>query len=194
MLFLLGYVVLAAKESRWCWPVSIVGVVLYTIQAVHVQLYGEIPLQFYYIGISVYGWFAWKKGSGKHSSVKVSWLSFQQIMWLTALGIAGTLIYGYFLDHVGQVLQFAGLAGADQYIQPSAYPYPDAFTTAFSFIGTYLQARKKIENWILWLIVDAVYVGMWGLRESYFFSALNVLYLVLATYGFIQWYKSWKRG
>jgi nicotinamide riboside transporter PnuC len=44
----------------------------------------------------------------------------------------------------------------------------------------------------LWLVVGAVYVGLWAMRESYFFSALNILYLVLATYGFIQWYKSWK--
>jgi len=194
VLFLLAYVLLAARESRWCWPVSIVGVVLYSIQAVKVQLYGEIPLQLYYVLVSVYAWFAWKGGKGKKDQgLAVSSMTRKQWLLFLGLGIALTLAYGYFLAHIVESAEYLGWENAAHYLPPSAYPYADAFTTAFSFLATWLQARKKIENWLIWLIIDSVYIVLWMLRDGYFFALLSFIYLGLSIYGYLEWQKSLKR-
>jgi len=188
VLFLLAYVLLAARESRWCWPVSIIGVVLYSIQAVKVQLYGEIPLQLYYVAVSVYAWFAWKGGKGKKGKgLAVSRMTHRQWLLFLGSGTALTLAYGYFLAHIVESAEYLGWENAARYLPPSAYPYADAFTTAFSFLATWLQARKKIENWLIWLIVDSVYIALWSLRGGYFFALLSLLYLGLSVYGYRKW-------
>ena len=164
---------------------------LYTIQAVKVQLYGEVPLQLYYIAVSIYGWFAWK-GTRKSGPLPVTRMSSRQWVAVMAGGVFLTLAYGYFLAHIVELAQAFGWDDAPLYLPPSAYPYADAFTTAFSFLATWLQARKKLENWIFWLAIDSVYVVLWSLRGGYFFALLSLLYLLLSVYGYRQWKASLK--
>lgn len=189
---LVGYVILATRQSPWCWPVSIIGVILYTIQALKSQLYGEVPLQIYYIAISIYGWVIWRHGGPKDTPLKVSWLKRSSILGAIGIGLVGTVLYGFLLDHIVPVLQFFGVNNAATYVPPSLYPYFDAFTTTFSFIATYFQARKKIENWALWILIDGVYVYLWAVRGIVLFSGLSILYIALAAYGYWSWYQSYK--
>ena len=93
---------------------------------------------------------------------------------LIVLGAVGTVVIGYLFDTYTD----ADLA------------YWDAFTTAYSLVGQYMLAHKKIENWILWIVVDTVASGMYVYKGLYLLALLYFLYLGLATYGYLNWKKS----
>jgi nicotinamide mononucleotide transporter len=172
---LVGYVVLATRESPWCWPVSMVGVALYFVVSLDAKLYAELPLQVLYFSISIYGWYHWRHGGKRAQPLPVSTLSIQRIGLLMIIWLATFLPTG-----------FALRAYSD-----SDVPFWDAATTWASVIGTWLQAQKKLENWIVWIVTDAVYVGIFWYKGYVLFSALNILYIVLASYGYWSWRKSY---
>jgi len=187
---LTAYVLLATRQVPLAWPVSMVGVVLYAIIAYRSQLYAELPLQVFYFSISIYGWYYWKHGGRADTSLPVTTTSGSLALRLLALAAVGTVLTGYFLDHLGGVLTALGLPGVESYFVPTDVPYWDAFTTIFSLAGTWLQAKKKIENWLVWLVVDSVYVWLFIYKGFYLIALLNILYLGFATYGLWAWRQS----
>jgi len=168
-----------SREIVWGWPTGIVGTVLSGILFWEVRLYSDLILHVFYVILGFYGWYEWlyggrQSGGRDKQELKVSLLSKQRILLLLILGLLGLGGFGYFFD------QFSD---AD-------LPYWDAFTTSFSFVGTWMLARKKLENWLLWIVVDAVAAGIYLYKELYLLSLLYFLYLGLATYGFVNWRKS----
>lgn len=163
-----------SREVVWGWPTGIVGTVLSGILFWEVKLYSDLILHVFYVILGFYGWYEWLYGGKNKKELKVSLLSRQRMVLLLILGLIGLGGFGYFFD------QFSD---AD-------LPYWDAFTTSFSFVGTYMLARKKLENWLLWIVVDTVAAGIYLYKELYLLSLLYFLYLGLATYGFVNWRKS----
>ncbi len=162
------------KEIVWGWPTGIVGVVLSGIVFYDARLYADLSLHVIYFVLGFYGWYEWLYGGKNKSELAVSTLSYTSIFLLSIIGVAGTLLIGYFFDQYTD----ADLA------------YWDAFTTSFSLVGQYMLARKKIENWILWLVVDLVASGIYLYKGLYMLALLYFLYLGLATYGYLNWKKS----
>ena len=162
------------KEIVWGWPTGIVGVVLSGLLFYQVRLYSDLILHILYVGLGFYGWYEWLYGGKGQSTLRVSTLSPRQWLPLMALGAVGTFAIGYLFDRYTE----ADLA------------YWDAFTTSFSLVGQYLLAKKKIENWLLWIIVDLVASGIYVYKELYLLALLYFLYLGLATYGYRHWQKS----
>ncbi|MEK6481456.1 nicotinamide riboside transporter PnuC [Catalinimonas sp. 4WD22] len=167
------------RELVWGWPTGIVGTVLSGIIFLEARLYSDLILHIFYVILGFYGWYEWlyggrRSGGRNKQELKVSTLSKSRLLFLMLLGGLGWAGFGYFFDNYTD----ADLA------------YWDAFTTSFSFIGTYMLARKRIENWILWIVVDAVAAGIYMYKELFLLSLLYFLYLGLATYGFINWRKS----
>lgn len=165
------------KEIVWGWPTGIVGTVLSGILFFESRLYSDLVLHIFYVILGFYGWYEWLYGGRNKQELKVSTLSRTRLLFLMVLGIIGMGGFGYFFDNYTD----ADLA------------YWDAFTTSFSFVGTYMLARKKIENWLLWIVVDAVAAGIYLYKELFLLSLLYFLYLGLATYGFINWRKSMRQ-
>lgn len=162
------------KEIVWGWPTGIVGVTLSGILFYDARLYADLGLHVIYFVLGFYGWYEWLYG-GKHKTVlKVGTLRKINLSLLLLAGVVGTVLIGYFFDNYTD----ADLA------------YWDAFTTSFSLVGQYMLARKKIENWVLWLVVDFVASGMYIYKGLYMLALLYFLYLGLATYGFMNWRKS----
>lgn len=162
------------KEIVWGWPTGIVGVVLSGIIFYDARLYADLGLHVVYFILGFYGWYQWLYGGKNQSVRKVSTLSYLSLIWLVLLGAVGTVLIGYFFDNYTD----ADLA------------YWDAFTTSYSLVGQYMLAKKKIENWMLWLVVDAFAAGIYWYKDLYMLALLYFLYLGLATYGFINWRKS----
>lgn len=165
------------KEIVWGWPTGIVGTILSGILFIEARLYSDLILHVFYVILGFYGWYEWLYGGRNKQELKVSPLSKSRLLFLMILGGMGWAGFGYF---------FANYTDAD-------LAYWDAFTTSFSFVGTYMLARKKIENWILWIVVDAVAAGIYFYKELFLLSLLYFLYLGLASYGFLNWRKSMRQ-
>ena len=142
----------------------------------HSKFYADMGLNAYYFFISIYGWALWsKRESGEEGGgLEVTRISLKQ-------GAILLLITGFF---------FAGIGGVLDRFTDSPVPYWDAFTTALSFTATWMLARKIIEHWILWVIVDVVSMGLYLYRGLYPTLLLFSVYTVMAIIGYIQWKKT----
>ena len=163
------------KEKVIFWPVSIVNVGLYIFVYFSSRLYAEVSLQSYYLVMSLYGWYYWSKGGA---------LSERKILPVTRCGNKLLIKLGAIF-----ILVFTGMAYLLHRFTNTDVPVIDAFVTSLSFIATWLLAKKKIENWIIWIVVDSVSVGIYIYKGLY---ATIVLFAVLTVLAFVGYYQ-WKR-
>jgi nicotinamide mononucleotide transporter len=176
LVFNLAYVVLAIYQNALCWPAGLVGAGLTFVVFLDARLYGAMALQGVYMALMVYGWHEWRQGGEEGGQLAVSRTPAR---WRFMLGLAGAafgLVLGLFL----------------LYRTDAALPFWDAGTTSFSLVAQFMTTRKWIENWLVWIVVDAVYVGMLVSQQLYLMAALYMAYLVLAVWGWFQWQRSLK--
>jgi nicotinamide mononucleotide transporter len=169
-------VYLSVRQNIWSWPTAIVNVLLYVFVFREARLYSDMGLQVVYAILSIYGWYEWLYGGRNHTRLRVSRWSLRAVGPLLLLAALGTWQLGR---------QFAMRTDA-------ALPYLDAGLTMTSLVAQYLMTRKVLENWIVWIAVDVVYVGMFiykGLRPT---AALYSVFLVLAALGYAQWKRSYE--
>lgn len=169
---------LTTRQKIWCWPIGILSVVAFIVVFFGAKLYAAMGLQFVYVGLAAYGWYAWLHGGADHGELRVSRISRRVFALLAAAGGAATLALGWWLGR-----------STDE-----ALPYLDAFTTSFSLIAQWMQARKHLENWVLWIVVDIMYVGMSLTQGLNLTSGLYVVYVGLAIVGYRDWRRSMVTG
>lgn len=162
---------LAARESLWNFPTAIISCGLYVIVYHGAKLYSDRNLQVVFIAMSLYGWYEWLYGGARHSALVVT--RTRPLEWVgVAVGVVlFTSSFGYYLAHHTD----------------AALPYWDSFTTAGSLAAQYLLTRKRLENWLLWILVDIIYVPILWYKHLYPSSGLYAVYLVLAVYGYFEW-------
>ena len=169
---------LTTRQTIWCWPVGLVSVISFILVFFGAKLYAAMGLQFVYVGLISYGWYSWLHGGEGHGALAVSRVPRRLGVGLGALGVVATGIAGYWLR-----------ARTDE-----ALPYLDGFTTSFSLAAQWLQARKYLENWIVWVVVDVVYVGMTISQGLMLTALLYGVYVGLALLGFRDWRRSMIAG
>lgn len=161
------YVIFAARGKRVCWIFGAIGVSLLFFIYVQASLYSDAWLQIFYLGMSVYGWFNWSKGH-QHQAIKTaSWVRHFQFI---VAGFVASLLLGWFWSYFG-----------------AALPYVDAATSAFSVIATFMVAHKLLENWIYWIIIDLVCIGVYFERDLVLIALLFLVYTLLAIFGLYRW-------
>ena len=133
----------------------------------------QAGLNLWYVGMSVYGWYHWSRESG--TVIRV-WP-----IWKHALGVAVALLLAR--------LVAAGLAVETQ----AAWPYLDSATTLLSLVATYLVARMVLENWIYWILIDAVLVFLFAAQGLYFVALQFIVYLIVAFAGFLSWIRLYRQ-
>lgn len=175
---LLLYVYYATRQKPVSWILGLIGVSLFFVIDYKAKLYAELPLQALYFFLSIYGWYQWKFGGRQQSSLLVTRTSLNLWMVLLILGVVGTILIGHLL------VKFSD----------TDVPYWDAGTTAFSLVGTWMLAKKKLENWILWFFVDGVYVWLFLQKSLILAAFLYLLYVVFSVVGIFRWYHSMKYG
>ena len=169
-------IVLQIKQNLWLWPVNIVMVSLYIIVYIDARLYADMSLQVYYLIMSIYGWFYWLYGRKNRKDQKqVPVTRTRKKVWpfLILATIALFVIISYILVNYTD----------------SDVPYLDAFTTSLSFVATWMLARKLIENWIIWIVVDAVSVGLYIFKGLFPTTVLFLVLTILAFKGYHEWKK-----
>jgi len=169
------YLYFSIRRNIWLWPWGIVTSLFYIYVFFQSKFYADMSLQFYYVGISFYGWYFWKKGSKKEKSAEVPVIRAGTREWIffILLTFLLTIVSGYFLDNYTD----------------SPLPYWDAFTTAGSIVATWMLARKYIENWLFWVVIDAVSIGTYIYKDLYPTVILFSVYTVMAVIGYYQWKK-----
>lgn len=172
VVFGLAYVVLAAKKNIWCWFMGILGsLISIYLFAVYSKLYAEAILGGYYVITGVLGWVNWTREKGDLKIVRQPWGTH-----LKFIGVGIVLSYVFFLL-VSYVFTDAERA------------LVDSFTTVFSFMATWITIKRWIENWIYWIVIDAVTALLYWDRGLNIYACLMVLYTVLATYAYFEWKK-----
>jgi nicotinamide mononucleotide transporter len=173
----IAYAILASKNNIWCWLFGVLSPAL-SMYALYFyfQLYAEVYLQVYYIAMAIYGYYTWKYGSSKHGSLAIStWKINKHIVTLFVGGVL-SLLLGFIL----------------QRYTDAASSYLDSFTTVFAIIATFMTARRVLENWIYWIIIDSVSIYLYANRGGYLFALLFLAYTLIAIYGFINWRKTYQ--
>jgi nicotinamide mononucleotide transporter len=170
-LFGIVSVYLSVRQNIWSWPTAIANVGLYTIVFYHSRLYADMGLQVVYIIISFYGWYQWLYGGKGHTELEVSRTSRRLGAFLVGLGILCSLALGTVLHRTTD----------------AALPYLDSTTTSTSLIAQWMMTRKLLENWVVWVAVDVVYIGMFIYKSLYVTSFLYLVFLILSVMGYRQW-------
>lgn len=173
VIFSLACIWLAVKKHPLNWPVGLIGVAAYMILFWQVKLYADMMLQLVFIAQGIYGWYNWLKRKNAEEEIRVSYLSKRQRVLYGVLVIILATAWSLVLVH---------------YTDAST-PYVDAFVASLSLIANWLMARKKTDNWILWILADIIYVALFWYKELYLSSGIYLVFLVLASKGFIDWSK-----
>lgn len=139
-------------------------------------IYADFGLSVYYFLIAVYGWWKWRSGTETGAAGKRRELPVTHIPYSILAGAAGVFL----------LLWGALFFGLDRFTD-STVPLADSFTTALSIVGSWMLAHKYIEQWIAWIIVDAVSVSLYIYKGIYFYAALYVIYTVIAFFGYGKW-------
>jgi len=177
VVFAVAYLLLAVKENILCWSAALISTFIFLFIFWKVKLYMESGLQLYYIGMAIFGWYQWTRAGPNEGTLLVStWsLKYHAIAILT-IALA-TFVSGYVLHN-----------GSD-----ARLPFLDSFTTWASVITTYMVAKKILENWIYWLVIDSVSIYLYLDRELYFTSLLFAIYIVIIFFGWFSWQKSYRQ-
>jgi len=168
-------VYLQARENIWNWSTAIVSVAMYTVVYVRSGLYSDAGLQVYFLATSIYGWYAWLHGGLDRTPLHVTRVTRRVWAWCLALGLAF-----WFAD-----------ASLTSRLEGVAFPYVDAATTTISLIAQWMVTRKLLEAWVLWIVVNVIYVPMLLAKQLYPTAGLYAVLLVLAIKGFVDWRRSW---
>jgi nicotinamide mononucleotide transporter len=183
-LFGLISVFYASRANILTWPTGIINELFLFILFFQVQLYADMFLQVYFFIVTIYGWYNWRMNKVEK---KVSFTTFRVRMLLIAALITGTIAFGYLFRNIHTLLPA-------YFVKPASYPFADSFIMASSILATILLARKKIENWVLWITGDVVCVLLYYKKEVYFLSLEYLIFLGLASYGLYHWNQKLKHG
>ena len=165
---------LSVRQNIWSWPTAIVNVVLYALVFYQAKLYADMGLQVIYAVLSVYGWYEWLYGGEGRTELRVTRTTPGLGVVLGVIAVAGSALLGTFLHHVTD----------------AALPYMDAALSSTSLVAQWMMTRKLLENWLVWIAVDVLYVGMFVFKGLYLTAGLYAVFLALAVRGYLDWRRS----
>ena len=184
----LVYIVLAARNNRYCWPAAFVGSAIFVVVLWQYQLLMDSALNVYYALMAIYGWVMWRQQANANNSTQFStsnntignesnstlpiqsWPLAAHAIALSIV-VALSLLSGYWLANNTH----------------AAFPYLDSFTTWASLLATWMIARRVLENWLYWIVIDVLSIYLYVNKGLYFTTALFVVYVVMAVYGYWYW-------
>ncbi len=168
----------ARREHILVYPTGIVSVVIYVFICFSARLYADAGINFFYFVMSVYGWYNWTRKDEKAQMLHISANTPRQQLAGIALTVAS-----YWLI-LGLIWAFNH---EDVVYMQSWVPWVDSFTTAIFLTGMLLMARKKVENWVYWIIGDVVSIPMYFMKGLVFTSFQYVVFLLIAIMGYLEW-------
>jgi nicotinamide mononucleotide transporter len=178
VVFSVLYLVLAIRQNLWCWPAAFVSSVITIAVMFGARLYSEAGLNVFYAAMAVYGWYQWRYGGGRGAEAALPISLWPLKLHALAIGgsVAASVAIGWLMSR-----------NTD-----AAFPYLDAFVLVSSIVTTYMVARKILENWLYWLVIDSLSLYLYVQRGLLLYAGLFALYLVLVVIGFARWQRDWR--
>ena len=174
----LVYLWLEYKASIYLWIASIIMPAIYIFVFYEAGLYADFGINVYYVGAAIYGWMMWKYGGKNKEEQELPITRMPIRNWLKSSIVC--LVFHFFIGWI--LVNYTD----------SDVPWWDAFTTALSIIGMWMLARKYLEQWLVWIVVDVVCVGLYIYKDLYFTAGLYALYAIIAVFGWLNWKKMMK--
>ncbi len=173
----LAYLILEYKASFWLWPVGILMSLFYIVIFFQSKFYADAGIYTYYLGANLYGLIEWRRNSQKTSEksieMPITHTPKGKILPLTLIGLAIWAALWLLLSH----------------LTDSPVPFGDSFTTALSVVAMYLLAKKHIEHWWLWVVVNLVSTGLYAWKGLYPMAGFFAFYTLIAALGYVRWRK-----
>lgn len=169
-------VYLNTRQNVWGWFFGIINALLYAYVFWQVNLYADMSLQAYYFVISIYGWWLWLFGGKSHDGVAVSKMPKSFYGLFALIFVAGTLLWGFLLGNFTN----------------ASFSYLDSALTIASLIAQWMMARKYLENWVIWIVADICYIGLYWYKGLELTSVLYLVFTILAILGYYQWKRSFR--
>lgn len=175
---------LSARRNIWSWPLGIVSVSLLFFLFFQKQLYPDMALQVFFCITNFMGWWRWlhprDNEEDRKKELKVSYASRPQIILLSAASVAGTLLLGALASRLHEWLPTL-------FSLPSAFPYADSFVAVLSVVATYWMIQKKVECWIMWILVDMVATVIYFMKDLKLLGFEYLVFCFLAAFGLWNW-------
>jgi len=177
VLLAIAYLLLAVRQNRWCWAAALVSTAIFTVLFWQVQLMMQSALNGYYMAMAVYGWWQWQHGGGREGSLPITrWRLYEHALALLVI-VAFALISGYLLARHSQ----------------AAWPYLDSLVTWGAVVTTFMVARKVLENWAYWMVINSLAIFLFVDRGMALTATLHVAYLVISVFGWIRWHRDYRQ-
>jgi nicotinamide mononucleotide transporter len=170
------YLLLAIRQNIWCWLCAGISTAIYVYLFIDARLYMESALNVFYFGMAIYGWSVWYFGRSDGHELPVSVWRLTWHAYAIAAIFAASLVSGYLLNRYTD----------------AAFPYLDSLTTWAAIWATFLVARKVLENWWYWLVIDIVSMFIYWSRDLQLTSMLFAVYVVMIPFGLVSWTRSWR--
>ena len=167
----LAYLLLAVKRSLWCWLCAFMSTAIYLVLFAQAKLYMQSALNVFYLVMAVYGFIEWRRGRTEEGGVLIRSWGLKQHLFAAGAIVVATLLNGWLL-----------VRGTD-----AVAPYLDSFVTWSSVVTTWMVARRLIENWLYWIIIDSLAAYLYYSQQLFVTALLFALYVGIVIHGFIRW-------
>jgi nicotinamide mononucleotide transporter len=167
----LAYLLLAVRRNLWCWLCAFVSTTIYLVLFAKAALYMQVVLNAFYLVMAVYGYLDWRRGRTDDGNVRIESWSVNQHVTVAVLVIIASVVNGWILAR----------------LTDSPAPYLDSFVTWGSFVTTWMVARRIIENWLYWIVVDGVAAWLYFSQGLLVTTALFIIYLGIVVRGYFVW-------
>jgi nicotinamide mononucleotide transporter len=164
-------------RSNWLWPTGLVSVALYAVVFYEARLYSDVVLQAIFIPLQVYGWWHWVHGAQDAPELPIRRLGVNEALGFAALAGGLIALDGYLMHRYAD----------------AALPYWDAAIAVLSLLAQYLIARKVLENWLIWIAVDMLALGVYWAKDLRLTTALYAVFLVMAGLGLVAWTRAYRK-
>jgi nicotinamide mononucleotide transporter len=175
-IFNLASVFFAKRNSFHTWWTGIIGTFLLGILFFEVKLYADVILQIFFILTGIWGWWNWLYGGREKTELPITRVSLPQLGLFAVAAIFLTLGHGFMLHT----------------LTDASFPFIDSIILVCSIIAQFLLMKRKLESWYFWIVVDVIAVPLYAVKELYLTSAVYFIFLILATWGLLNWLKIWR--
>lgn len=167
----LAYLLLAVRRNLWCWLCAFASTAIYLVLFAQAKLYMQSVLQVFYLAMAIYGFIEWRRGSTELGEVLIRSWSWQRHAIAAIAIVLATLLNGWLLAR-----------GTD-----AVAPYLDSFVTWSSVVTTWMIARRLIENWLYWILIDSLAAYLYFTQQFFVTTLLFLLYVGIVVRGYVQW-------
>ncbi len=168
---------LTVKENVWNWPIGIANSVFFIVLFLNARLFADMVLQVVYVVLGFLGWYWWLRGGERRTELPIARASMRMLAALAVLVGVSTWGLTLYLRSIHD-----------------AAPFLDALTTSLSLAAQFLLTRKHIENWLVWITADAIYIGLYAYKGLYLTSILYIIFLTMCVVGLRAWLATYRAG